>query len=103
LLASRLTDFQRSCVSHAAPLYLGGLQAGLLRELCGLWAAAVYQHDANAYLVQDCYLFQQGTRFIGVREQLATGLHDESLAFVETDVRRCVFKRGDYNVLIMRI
>lgn len=63
----------------------------------------MYQHDANAHLVEDRHLLDErsGTRRVG--EYLATGLDDESLAPVEAHVGRGVAQRCDHDVTILRI
>jgi hypothetical protein len=56
----------------------------------------VHEYDAYPDLIQDAYLFHQGTRAHEVCEDLAANLQDEHLAFEEPDIWSRVFQRG-YN------
>ncbi len=73
-------------VGHATALNHAGLHAEFRRHVVELRAAAVHEHDADAEMVQDRHLFDEGSHRPGVAERTAPGLDDEDLALVHVDV-----------------
>ena len=62
-------------------------------DLVELRAAAVHQHHADAEVVQDRDLLDEGAHGRAVAERAAAGLDDEDLALVHVDVRRRAAQR----------